>query len=73
MHTKINFKLKKISNNVNHINNAEQQNENNYELNDTSYFKKLISQNQNLLNSEKIRSRAFSTKKVKKIIKKIRY
>ena len=67
LHTKINFKLKKISNNVNHINNAEQQNENNYELNDTSYFKKLISQNQNLLNSEKIRSRAFSTKKVKKM------
>ena len=67
LHTKINFKLKKISNNVNHINNAEQQNENNYELNDTSYFKTLISQNQNLLNSEKIRSRAFSTKKVKKM------
>ena len=67
LHTKINFKLKKISNNVNHINIAEQQNENNYELNDTSYFKTLISQNQNLLNSEKIRSRAFSTKKVKKM------
>ena len=67
LHTKINFKLKKISNNVNHINNSEQQNENNYELNDTSYFKTLISQNQNLLNSEKIRSRAFSTKKVKKM------
>ena len=67
LHTKINFKLKKISNNVNHINNAEQQNENNYELNDTSYFKTLISQNQILLNSEKIRSRAFSTKKVKKM------
>ena len=67
LRTKINFKLKKISNNTNHLNNAEQQNENNYELNDTSYFKKLISQNQNLLNSEKIRSRAFSSKKVKKI------
>ena len=69
LHTKINFKLKKISNNINHINNinnAEQQNENNYELNDTSYFKKLISLNQNLLNSEKIRSRAFSSKKIKK-------
>ena len=34
-----------------------------YELIDTSYFKKLISMNQNLLNSEKIRSRALSFKK----------
>ena len=36
------------------------------ELVDTSYFKKLIAQYQNLVNSEKIRNRAFSTKKIKR-------
>ena len=43
-----------------------QQKEYNYEIVDTSYFKRQISLNQNLLNSEKIRSRAFSSKKFKK-------
>ena len=66
LHTKFNFKLKKISNNINKNTNEAQQNEINYELIDTSYFKKLIALNQNLLNSEKIRSRAFSSKKMKK-------
>ena len=42
------------------------------ELVDTSYFKKLIAQYQNLVNSEKIRDRAFSTKKIK-INKKNKY
>ena len=39
------------------------------ELVDTSYFKQLIAKYQNLVNSEKIRNRAFSTKKIKKIKK----
>ena len=48
------------------MSNKGQQKEYNFELVDTSYFKRLISLNQNLLNSEKIRSRAFSSKKIKK-------
>ena len=39
---------------------------NEFEIIDTSYFKRLIAKNQNLVNSEKIRNRAFSTKKIKK-------
>ena len=39
---------------------------NDYEIIDTSYFKRLIAKNQNLVNSENIRNRAFSTKKIKK-------
>ena len=39
---------------------------NDFELVDTSYFKRLISKNQNLVNSENIRNRAFSSKKIKK-------
>ena len=36
------------------------------ELIDTSYFKKLITKYQDLVNSEKIRNRAFSSKKIKR-------
>ena len=47
-------------------NKTNNDNKNNYDIIDTSYFKKLISENQNLLNSEKLRNRPFSTKKQKK-------
>ena len=67
LYIKTKNKLKDISNNNNETTfNKNDQNENNpinYELIDTSYFKKLISIHHDLLNSEKIRSRAFSSKK----------
>ena len=68
LHTKNKNKLKKIANN-NHMTDISITNSINYELIDTSHFKKMIAKNQNLLNSEKIRNRAFSTKKVKKVKK----
>ena len=68
-YTKNKNKLQKISNNINDIDDKNTDNVINYELVDTSYFKNLISVNQNLVNSEKIRSRALSTKKIKKIKK----
>ena len=66
LYIKTKKKLKNISQNYMIENNLEEENnnkENNYELIDTTYFKKLISVHQNLLNSEKIRSRAFSSKR----------
>ena len=66
LHTKNKNKLKKILNKRNSFDGNPQTNSFNYELIDTSYFKKMIGKNQNLLNSEKIRNRAFSSKKNKK-------
>ena len=66
LYIKTKNKLKDISNkNMNSLDNQNDQNNNlmNYDLIDTSYFKKLISVHHNLLNSEKIRNRAFSSKK----------
>ena len=67
LYIKTKNKIRDISNNNNNCLNKNETNINNpnaYELIDTSYFKKLISMNQNLLNSEKIRSRALSSKKL---------
>ena len=66
LYIKTKNKLKDISNKMDYlVCQTEQNNKNqiNYELIDTSYFKKLISTHHDLLNSEKIRSRAFSSKK----------
>ena len=67
LYIKTKNKLKDISNNLEKkLNENEQSNNNNlnnYELIDTSYFKKLISIHHDLLNSEKIRNRASSSKK----------
>ena len=75
LYIKTKNKLKDISNN--NMNNLcgsadknlneigdDKNNINNYELIDTSYFKKYISIHHDLLNSEKIRNRAFSSKKI---------
>ena len=67
LYIKTKNKIRDICNNNNNCLNKNEANTNNpnaYELIDTSYFKKLISMNQNLLNSEKIRSRALSSKKL---------
>ena len=75
LYIKTKNKLKDISNNnINNMggsadknlkeNEENKNNINNYDLIDTSYFKKFISIHHDLLNSEKIRSRAFSSKKV---------
>ena len=56
----------KIKNKIKSLNQINNDNKNNYDLIDTSYFKKLVAENQNLLNSEKIRNRAYSSKKQKK-------
>ena len=62
LYIKTKNKLKDIShNNMNYLHSNS--NQINYELIDTSYFKKLISIHHDLLNTEKIRSRAFSSKK----------
>ena len=63
LYIKTKNKLKDISQN-NTILQNNNNNPINYELIDTSYFKKLISIHHDLLNTEKMRSRAFSSKKL---------
>ena len=63
LYIKTKNKLKDISQN-NTILQNNNTNPINYELIDTSYFKKLISIHHDLLNTEKMRSRAFSSKKL---------
>ena len=63
LYIKTKNKLKDISQN-NPILQNNNNNPINYELIDTSYFKKLISIHHDLLNTEKMRSRAFSSKKL---------
>ena len=66
LYIKTKNKLKDISNKMDYLvtqNDQNSKNPINYELIDTSYFKKLISTHHDLLNSEIIRKRAFSSKK----------
>ena len=66
LYIKTKNKLKDISSKMDYLATQKDQNNKNpinYELIDTSYFKKLISTHHDLLNSEIIRKRAFSSKK----------
>ena len=66
LYIKTKNKLKDISSKMDYLTTQNDQNNKNpinYELIDTSYFKKLISTHHDLLNSEIIRKRAFSSKK----------